>query len=297
MTTLGTQVQARRPTPVRVPRRRVSRAEVLSWCGLHAAAIAMAIGFTAPLVFVLLTAFTSDQQALTGDLWPRSWHPGNFVEVFRRAPMLSYLWHSVMYSVLATAAMLVSSVPVAYALAKLRWKGRIWSFHLVVVAMLLPPQVIAVPMYVMWAKLGLTGTLWPLILPNLFGDAFSIFLLRQFLVGIPQSYLDAARLDGASEIGVLWRIVVPMARPGIAAAGLFTFLRTWNDYFGPLLYTGENPANWTLSLGLASFRGTHQVQWNLTMAATVLVMVTVVLLFFAAQKSFIEGIKLSGAKG
>jgi multiple sugar transport system permease protein len=149
----------------------------------------------------------------------------------------------------------------------------------------------------MWAKAGLTGTLWPLILPNLFGDAFSIFLLRQFLVAIPQSYIDSARLDGASEFGVLTRIVIPMARPGLAAAALFMFLRTWNDYFGPLLYTGENREHWTLSLGLAAFRSTHQVQWNLTMAATVLVMVPVIVLFFFAQKSFIEGIKLSGVKG
>ncbi|EXG82518.1 carbohydrate ABC transporter permease [Cryptosporangium arvum] len=269
----------------------------LAWCGLHAVAVAMAIGFLAPLLFLLLTSVMTDQQALTSDLWPRDWQWSNFVTVFDKAPMLGYFAHSLFYSITATAAMLVSSVPVAYALAKLRWRGRTWAFYLVIVAMLLPPQVIAVPMYVMWAKLGLTGSLWPLILPNLFGDAFSIFLLRQFLVAIPQSYIDSARIDGASELGVLLRIVVPMARPGIAAAGLFMFLKTWNDYFGPLLYTGENRANWTLSLGLAAFRSTHQVQWNLTMAATVLVMLPVVVLFFFAQKSFIEGIKLSGVKG
>ncbi|MDN5667743.1 MAG: carbohydrate ABC transporter permease [Renibacterium salmoninarum] len=170
-------------------------------------------------------------------------------------------------------------------------------FYLVIVAMLLPPQVIAVPMYVVWAKMGLTGTLWPLILPNLLGDAFSIFLLRQFLITIPQSYSDSARVDGASELSILFRVILPMAKPGIAAAALFSFLNTWNDYFGPLLYTGENQGNWTLSLGLASFRGVHQVQWNLTMAATVLVMLPVIILFFLAQKQFIEGIKFSGVKG
>lgn len=291
------------PRPARavnLRRRRSPQARfrsALAWIGLHAVAIAMAIGFIAPIVFVVLTALMSDQQALTKDLWPRELHWENFAAVFQKAPMLGYFGQSLFYSLTATAAMLLSSVPIAYGLAKLKWKGRTWTFYLVIVAMMLPPQVIAVPMYVMWAKIGLTGTLWPLILPNFFGDAFSIFLLRQFLVAIPQSYVDSARLDGASELGVLMRVIVPMARPGIAAAALFMFLRTWNDYFGPLLYTGENRANWTLSLGLAAFRSTHQVQWNLTMAATVLVMIPVVVLFFFAQKSFIEGIKLSGVKG
>ncbi|WP_083397409.1 carbohydrate ABC transporter permease [Plantibacter sp. MMLR14_011] len=286
------QPPARRRRPPRVVAR-----SILAWIGLHAVAVAIAIAFIAPIVFVLLTAFMSDQQALTKDLWPRDWHWENFANVFEKAPMLGYFGQSLFYSVTATVAMLLSSVPIAYGLAKLKWRGRTWAFYLVIVAMMLPPQVIAVPMYVMWAKAGLTGTLWPLILPNLFGDAFSIFLLRQFLVAIPQSYIDSARLDGASEFGVLTRIVIPMARPGIAAAALFMFLRTWNDYFGPLLYTGENREHWTLSLGLAAFRSTHQVQWNLTMAATVLVMVPVIVLFFFAQKSFIEGIKLSGVKG
>jgi multiple sugar transport system permease protein len=275
----------------------VLRHGALQWIALHAVAVAMSIGFLAPLAFILLTSLMSDQQALTSNLWPTSWHWGNFADVFRKAPLLRYLGRSLFYSGLATVGMLISSVPVAYGLARLRWRGRTMAFYLVIVAMMLPPQVIAVPMYVLWAHLHLTGTLWPLIIPNFFGDAFSIFLLRQFLVSIPSSYTEAARLDGASEFGVLWRVVLPMARPGIAAAALFTFLRTWNDYFGPLLYTGENAQNWTLSLGLASFRSVHQVQWNLTMAATVLVMLPVIVLFFFAQKSFIEGIKLSGVKG
>ncbi|WOH19205.1 carbohydrate ABC transporter permease [Paenarthrobacter sp. GOM3] len=269
----------------------------LSWVGLHAVAIALAIGFIAPILFIILTALMSDQQALTKDLWPTSWHWENFATVFEKAPLLQYFFNSLLYAGLATVFMLISSVPVAYALSRMKWRGRNTMFYLVIVAMMLPPQVVAVPMYVVWAQLGLTGTLWPLIIPNLFGDAFSIFLLRQFLITIPQSYSDSARVDGASEFGVLCRIILPMARPGIAAAALFSFLNTWNDYFGPILYTGENTGNWTLSLGLASFRSVHQVQWNLTMAATLLVMAPVILLFFFAQKQFIEGIKFSGVKG
>ncbi|WP_285725586.1 carbohydrate ABC transporter permease [Psychromicrobium xiongbiense] len=280
------------------PRRASRRGQkVLAWVGTHAIAIVLALAFIGPILFILLTALMSDQQALTKDLWPASWHWENFVSVFQQAPMLSYFGNSLLYAGLATLLMLLSSVPVAYALSRMKWRGRNAMFYLVIVAMLLPPQVIAVPMYVLWAKMGLTGTLWPLILPNLFGDAFSIFLLRQFLITIPQSYSDSARVDGASELGILFRVILPMAKPGIAAAALFSFLNTWNDYFGPLLYTGENQSNWTLSLGLASFRGVHQVQWNLTMAATVLVMLPLIILFFFAQKQFIEGIKFSGVKG
>jgi len=269
----------------------------LSWLAVHVVAVALAIAFLAPMVFIVLTSLMTNQQALTQDLWPRTWEWSNFAKVFQTAPLLAYFGNSLLYAVLASVLMLVSSVPVAYALSKLKWRGRELMFYGVIVTMLLPPQVIAIPIYVLWAHLHLTGTLWPLILPNLFGDAFSIFLMRQFFVTIPQSYSDSARVDGASELQILLRVIVPMGKPGIAAAALFSFLNAWNDYFGPLLYTGENQANWTLSVGLASFHSVHQVEWNLTMAATVLVMLPVIVLFFFAQKQFIEGIKFSGVKG
>ncbi|GAA4858950.1 carbohydrate ABC transporter permease [Saccharopolyspora rosea] len=269
----------------------------LYWVAVHSAGIALGVMFLLPLVFVVLTAFMPDDQALTADLWPRRWQWANFAAVFAKAPMLTYLANSLLYSVLATAFMLVSSVPVAYALAKLRWRGRGAAFVLVIAAMMLPPQVTAVPLYIVWTRFDLTGTVWPLILPYLFGDAFSIFLLRQFFLTIPTSYVDAARVDGCSELGALLRVVVPMARPGIAAAAMFCFLYTWNDFFGPLLYAGENPRWWTLSVGLASFRGTHYVEWNLTMAATALVVLPVVVLFLFAQRAFVRGITFTGIKG
>jgi multiple sugar transport system permease protein len=164
------------------------------------------------------------------------------------------------------------------------------------VAMMLPPQVTIVPLYVMWAKLNLVGTLWPLILPNLFGDAFSIFLLRQFFLTIPESYLDAARVDGCGEFRILTSVVCRLAKPAIAAVALFMFLLTFSDFFGPLLYAGDEESSWTLSVGLAQFRTLHQVQWNLTMAATVMVLAPVVVLFFLAQKAFVEGVTLTGVK-
>jgi len=149
----------------------------------------------------------------------------------------------------------------------------------------------------MFAKLGWVGHLSPLIVPNFFGDAFSIFLLRQFFLTIPEEYSDSARCDGAGEWRILLRVVVPLARPAIAAVGLFSFLYAWNDFFGPLLYVGEARGNWTLSVALANFRSLYHVQWNLTMAATLLFMLPVVLLFFAAQKAFVQGVTLTGVKG
>jgi multiple sugar transport system permease protein len=277
--------------------RRSQRRQRWGWIADHCVGITLGIVFLAPFVFIFLQSMMTSTQALTGDLWPRTWHPENYVEVFTKAPMLTYLRNTLLYATLATALMLVSSIPAAYALSRLQWRGRNVAFVVVLMMMMLPPQVTQVPIYVMWTKLHLTGTLWPLILPNLLGDAFSIFLLRQFFLTIPQEYADAARVDGCSEWRVMTRVILPMAKPGIAATAMFLFFRCWNDFYGPLLYTSENPDNWTISLGLASFRNLYQVQWNLTMAATILAMIPVLVVFFLAQKVFVEGITLTGVKG
>lgn len=270
---------------------------MLLFVARHSIAIALSLMFLAPVVFLVLTSFMTSDQSLTSNLWPTSWHPENYPDVFARTPMAKYLLNTAVYAVLATLFMLLSSVPAAYALAKLRWRGRNLTFVAIVCMMMLPPQVTTVPLYLMWANWGLTGSLWPLILPMLLGDAFSIFLLRQFLVTIPDEYLDAARVDGCGEWRALLRVVLPMARPGIAAAAMFQFFYAWNDYYGPLLYTSENESAWTLSLGLASFRSLHAVQWNLLTAATLLTMVPIMLVFFFAQKAFVQGVTLTGVKG
>jgi multiple sugar transport system permease protein len=270
---------------------------ILTWVATHAIGLVLGLMFATPVLFVFLTAVMSDNQAFTSDLWPREWHWNNFIEVFDKAPLFQYLFNSLTYSLLATAGMLISSIPAAYALAKLKWRGRNVAFLLVIGAMMLPPQVVAVPLYDTWSSLGLTGTLVPLIAPYFLFDAFSIFLLRQFMLTIPQSYVDAARVDGCSEFQALVRIIVPMAKPGIAATALFCFLFTWNDYFGPLLYTGEVKEQWTLSLALATFKGMHIVQWNSAMAVTFLTMIPAIILFIFAQKSFVKGITFTGVKG
>src|SRR5205823_166173 len=164
----------------------------------------------------------------------------------------------------ATLGLLLSSVPVAYALARLRWRGRQVAFMVVLVALMLPPQISVVPLYAMWSKwqpfgLHFVGTLWPVIIPNWLGDAFSIFLLRQFFLTIPEEYLDAARVDGCGELRILSSVVLRLAKPAIAAVALFSALYTVNGYFLPLLYVVDTPHHWVVSIGLSEFRSRHQV--------------------------------------
>lgn len=296
MTAVAAPIARRRP-PAPVRRRRFLLA-----VANNSVLIAVAIAFLAPFVFIALTALMSNNQALSADLWPHpfAWH--NFIDIFTTAPLWRWMLNTLEYSVLSTLGVVLSSVPVAYALARLRWRGRNAMFMVVLVALMLPPQVTVIPLYVMWAKFhpfgfNFIGTLWPVIIPNWFGDAFSIFLLRQFFLTIPEEYMDAARVDGCGELRILVTVVTRLAKPAIAAVALFSFLYTFNDFFLPLLYTGETPNNWVLQIGLSEFRSLHQVQWNLTMAATLLVMAPVIIIFFLAQRAFVEGVTLTGVKG
>ena len=282
----------RRKVPAAVRRKRFLLA-----VANHSLLIVVAVMFLAPFFFIILTALMTNTQALSSHLWPDPFRWRNFVDVFHQAPILRWALNTFLYSVGATLGVLVSSIPVAYALSRVRWRGRNAAFALVLIALMLPPVVSVVPLYVMWAKLHLVGTLGPLIIPNWFGDAFSIFLLRQFFMTIPEEYLDAARVDGCGEFRILLTVVLRLAKPAIAAVALFSFLYTFNDFFLPLLYLRENPAHWVLQIGLSEFRSLHQVQWNLTMAATLLVMAPVIIVFFLAQKAFVEGVTLTGVKG
>jgi multiple sugar transport system permease protein len=283
------------PSPAK---RTAHRRALLEWIAVHSLGIAAALFFTLPFVFVFLTSLMSDSQALSRDLIPHTWEWDNYRRVFDTPGFLTWWRNTLFYAFLGTALTVISSIPVAYALAKFRFRGRNLALMLVISMMMLPPQVIIIPMYLFWAKqLDLSGSLWPLIIPMAFGDAFSIFLLRQFLTTIPDEYVDAAKVDGCGDLRTLLKVVLPMAKPGIAAVALFQFFYAWNDYFGPQIYASENPGAWTLSYGLESFKGAHHTDWNLTMAATVLVMAPVILVFFFAQKAFVEGVTLTGVKG
>jgi multiple sugar transport system permease protein len=293
MTVLSRPVAEVRPRTVK-PR---NGGRLFLWIAEHTALVLLGLLTILPIVFVVLTSLMSSNQALTASILPTHWEWGNYLRVFTTLPLAQWFGNSAMYAVLATLFMLLSSVPAAYALAQIRFRGANLIFTAIIVTMLLPPQVTAVPVYVMWSHLHLTGTLWPLILPNLLGDAFSIFLLRQFFLTIPKEYGDAARMDGAGEWRVLWSVIVPMARPGIASAAIFMFFNSWNDYYGPLLYASENQSAWPVAYGLATFRGQHGTDWSMTMAMTVVIMIPVVVIFFFAQKAFVEGIALTGVKG
>jgi multiple sugar transport system permease protein len=288
---------------LRGPSRALRRRRFLVQVANYSLLIAFAAVFLAPFVFITLTALMTDTQALSTDLWPKPFQWSNFADVFAKGAFWRWTLNSLLYSGLATLGLLVSSIPVAYALSRLRWRGRNVAFVVVMVALMLPPQVSVVPVYVLWSKLGdavgihFIGTIAPLVIPNWLGDAFSIFLLRQFFLTIPEEYLDAARVDGCGEFRILTTVVCRLAKPAIAAVALFSVLYTFNDFFLPLLYVGESPDHWVLSVGLSQFRSLHQVQWNLTMAATLLVMAPVILLFFLAQKAFVEGVTLTGVKG
>lgn len=273
------------------------RRRMLVWVAEHSLAVALCLLFLLPFVFIFLTSVMTDSQALTSDLWPRTWQWSNYLEVLKSGDFLIWTRNSFIYAISGTILMLVTSVPPAYALAKLRFRGRNFALIVVISTMMLPAQVVVVPMYLIWSELGLTGSLWPLIIPLAVGDGYSIFLLRQFLLTIPREYMDAARIDGCGSLGVLLRIILPLAKPGLLAVGLFQFFFCWNDFFGPQIYTSENPAAWTLSYGLQTFKSAHHANWNLTMAATLLVMLPVLVLFFFAQKQFLQGITLTGVKG
>ena len=254
------------------------RKDLLASVATHSVAIGFAALFLLPLVFVVLTSLMTQHQSLTSDLIPHPIQWSNYRAIFNEQPMLLYGRNTVVYSVLATVGVVLSSVPVA--------------------TMMLPTQVTVVPLYLIFVKLHWIDSLKPLIIPAFFGDAFSIFLLRQFFRTIPGELVDAARVDGANELQIMWHVVVKTAKPAIVAVALFQFLYCWNDFFLPLLYTVNNPKIWTLSVGLQNFTSIHRgVLWNLQMAASVLFMLPVILLFLLAQKAFIEGITLTGVKG
>jgi len=283
------RTRADRPFPYR---------KVLMAVANHAVAIAVALCFLLPFAICVLTSVMTQNQAGTGALWPRHWAWHNFGDVFSAMPFARDLWNTVLSAGLSTIGVLLSSIPVAYALSRLNWKGREVMFIIVLATMMIPAQVTSLPLYVIFSKLGWVNSLRPLIIPSFFGDAFSIFLLRQFFMTIPNEMTEAARCDGANDWRILTRIVVPMARPAIAAVGLFAFLYAWNDFYNPLLYTGNSTNSQTLAVGLTTLaKSAHQNAYQLQMAASLIFLAPVLLLFFFAQKVFVEGVTLTGVKG
>ena len=226
--------------------------------------------------------------------WPPRWQ--NYTDLFAVWPFWTYLRNTLIITVPSVLGQVISSSLVAYGFARVRWPGRNIVFLVVLGTLMLPFQVTVIPLYIIFRQLGWIGTFAPLIVPNFFGSAFDIFLLRQFFMGIPGELTDAARVDGCGHLRIYWRIVLPLAKPALAAVALFEFLYNWNDFLGPLIYLQDNSL-YTLSLGLQAFQSMRQPEPELLMTACTIMVVPIIVVFFYAQRTFIQGITLTGLKG
>jgi ABC-type glycerol-3-phosphate transport system permease component len=275
-------------------RRRLTK--IVSFIVLAVAALA----FMLPLLWMISTSLKPKSQIF---MYPLVWIPdppqwGNYAKALNNPSFkfLLFLKNSLYYTLLSTVGIVISCSLVAYSFARLRWWGRDFWFIITLATLMIPYPVTLIPMYLLFSRIGWVNSFKPLIVPNFLGTAFFIFLLRQFFLTIPKDLSDAARIDGANEFQIYWRVVMPLAKPALATVALFTFLFCWNDFLGPLVYLTDG-SKYTLAVGLAAFRGQYRTQWDLMMAASTVVTLPIVILFFFAQKQFIQGITLTGIKG
>jgi ABC-type glycerol-3-phosphate transport system permease component len=258
-----------------------------------------AILFVAPFAWMVSTALKSQLNMYYPNWIPNPAVWSNFHDALTSAPFDVYFKNSAIVTTLSTAGAVLSSSLVAYSFARLRWPGRDIWFGIVLATMILPEIVTLIPTYILFSRLHWVNTFLPLVVPPwLGGGAFYIFLLRQFYRGIPMELSEAAHIDGASELRIWWQIVMPLARPALAAVTIFAFNGAWEDYLHPLIYLSSE-SKYTLQLGLTTFEGGGGgiPQWNLMMAASIVVMLPVVIVFFLGQRYFIEGVTLTGLKG
>jgi multiple sugar transport system permease protein len=264
----------------------------------YVALLGLSATFLAPLIWMLSTSLKTGPQAIaTPPVWipqPVVW--GNYPDALGRIDFPIALRNSLIYAIPAVIGTVVSCSLVAYGFARVRWPGRDFVFLILLATMMLPTQVTFIPLYVTFSKLGWIGTYLPLLIPTFLGNPFFIFLLRQFFRSIPDELSDAARIDGASELRILWRVIVPLSWPALITVALFTFIEKWGDFFGPLIYL-RNPELYPLSIALQSFQSSHKTEWPLVMAAAAVIALPLVIIYFLAQKKFVEGITFSGLKG
>jgi len=229
-------------------------------------------------------------------LWPDDPQWKNYLDIFSIIPFATYYFNTVFLVVWNIVGTLISNVCIAFALARIPFKGRNTLFALSIGTLMIPTAVTMIPTYIEWSWLGGLNSFWPLIVPAFFGNAFFIFLLVQFFRSIPREYDEAAFVDGAGYPQILVKLIVPMAQPAIAVVVIFTFLNTWNDFMGPLFYLNDSKL-FTLALGLKSLLSSYNSYWHLLMAGATLVSLPLIVVFFFAQKSFIEGLTAGGIKG
>jgi multiple sugar transport system permease protein len=269
--------------------------------------VILAISFMLPLYWMATSALKDDPQVYR---MPPAWIPNpvhwnNFPNAWMAEGLdfNLFLFNTVVkYAVPSTLGAILSSAIVAYGFARLRWRCRDVLFSICMMTMMVPGWVTLIPLFITFKKMGWINTYRPLVVPAFFGNAYFIFMLRQFFLTIPQEMSDAARIDGANELGILFRIILPLSRPALAVVTLFQFMWAWNDYLGPMIYVGRR-SEWTLTRGIEYLRdqtlqvGTQALVYPYLMAVSTIVTIPIVIAFFFAQRTFIEGISLTGLKG
>lgn len=270
----------------------------LSRIATYAALVLGSLAFLGPFLWQLRSSVLplSGVFAYPPVWWPEDPQWTNYLEVFTIVPFGTYYTNTVFLVAVNIVGTLVSNLCIAFALARIPFRGRKTLFVLSLGTLMLPTAVTMIPTYIEWGWLGGLNSFWPLTVPAFFGNAFFIFLLVQFFRGIPREYDEAAFVDGANYPQILLRILVPLTRPVLAVVVIFTFLNTWNDFMGPLLYLNDSGL-YTLALGLKSLLSGYNSYWHLLMAAATLVVLPLIVVFFLAQKSFLEGLTAGGLKG
>ena len=256
--------------------------------------------FIFPLLWMLSTSLKAQEQvmAMPPQLIPNPVRWANYYDTLTAPdfPFLLLLKNTLTYGVIETFGIIISCTLAAYGFSRLRWPGRDLAFIATLASMMIPGTVTLIPTFLVFKWLGWTGTMLALIVPGFFGSPFNIFLLRQFFMTIPTELSEAAIVDGASHWTILLRVIVPLAKPALATVTLFEFLYCWTDFMGPLIYLTKREL-FTLSIGLYAFRERWVVRYDLMMAAATIVTLPILILFFLAQRTFIEGITLTGIKG
>lgn len=255
--------------------------------------------FAFPLFWMLTTSLKT-----MGDIHkvPMTWIPtkfqwGNYKQIFVDAPLGTYLLNSLWYAFTTVTAIVFSSSMAAFAFARLRARGSMVLFGLVLSTMMIPSQVTLIPQYLLFNELHWTGTYLPLVIPAFTASAFTIFLMRQFYLGITRELDEAVKMDGGSHYTMYFRILIPLSMPAFATAAILELISRWNDLFGPLIYLNDE-SKYPISLGLANFTAAYgATPWNLLMAASLVAILPLLIIFFFAQKYFIQGIVVSGSKG
>jgi len=264
--------------------------------------IAMSAFYISPIYWMLVTALKGNNELaqFPPTLWPREIVWQNFEQAVRSFPFLSYLQNSVFYAALTVLGSVLSNFVIAYGFSRIKWPGRDLFFYPVIASIFIfihfPVNPITmVPMFSFFTRLGLVNSYIPLIAPTFFGNPFFIFLLRQFMLQIPTELSDAARIDGANELQIMGRIILPLTRPALVVVALLAGISAWNDFLGPLIYL-QNDKLYTLSLGLTFFKTAHKIEFNLLMAASCLVVLPVIGLFLLFQRFLLEGINLGDGR-